>query len=101
MYNNIQTFYLRIGAAAARRVDSRARHSRSGDFGRSQDDVIRNQDSIYGILSGLAPRCHTVEIVLPARTCRRGRSAYPYAGGYSWTPYTIYSKPLICHKVIS
>lgn len=59
--------------------------SKSGDFERSQDDVIRNQDSICGILSGLAPRCHTVEIVLPARTCRRDRGAYPYAG-YSWTP---------------
>jgi len=74
--------------------------SKSRDFERSQDDVIRNQDSICGILSGLAPRCHTVEIVLPARTCRRDQSAYPYADTPG-PPYAIYSKPLICHKVIS
>lgn len=75
-----KTFYLRIGAA-----DSWITRSKSRNFERSQDDVTRNQDSICEILSGLAPRCHTVE----RSSFQLGLSARPKRvplRGYSWTP---------------
>lgn len=52
-----------------------------------KDDVIRNQDSICGILSGLAPRCHHHRDRSPSSdmTSYGDLGAYPCAR-YSWTP---------------